>query len=106
MRSSPGIYVSDRTFGDVIDELAKSSQIIYLKEDGNDVREKQFDKDVTFVLSDHSDLTSDEESKLLGHAPGIICLGPISYHADHCIIVMNNELDRRCGTRISDIPES
>jgi len=105
-RSSPGIYVSNRTFSDVVSELAKTSQLIYLKEDGNDVRERPFDKDVTFVLSDHSDLTSEEESRLLCHKPGIICLGPISYHADHCIIIMNNELDRRCGTGIGDMPES
>ena len=105
-RSSPGIYVSNRTFSDVVSELAKTSQIIYLKEDGNDVRERPFDKDVTFVLSDHSDLTGDEESQLLRHTPGVICLGPISYHADHCIIIMNNELDRRCETGIGDMPES
>lgn len=106
MRSSPGIYVSNRSFSDVIDELAKISEIIYLKEDGNDVREKQFTGDVTFVLSDHTDLTSEEESQLLSHTPGVICLGPISYHADHCIIIMNNELDRRCETGIGEMPES
>jgi tRNA (pseudouridine54-N1)-methyltransferase len=70
------------------------------------VREKSFEKDVTFVLSDHSDLTSDEESVLLGVTPGVICLGPISYHADHCIVIMNNELDRRCETGIGEMPES
>jgi tRNA (pseudouridine54-N1)-methyltransferase len=106
MRSSPGIYVSNLSFVDVINELAKRSQIIYLKEDGNDVREKQFETDVTFVLSDHQDLTSDEESQLLTKTPGVICLGPISYHADHCIIIMNNELDRRCDVAISELPAS
>ena len=29
------------------------------------MRENKFEKDVTFVLSDHSDLTSEEESQLL-----------------------------------------
>lgn len=105
-KSSPGIYVSDRSFGDIINVLAEKSRIIYLKEDGNDVRDKKFEGDVTFVLSDHTDLTSDEESQLLRHTPGIICLGPISYHADHCIVIMNNELDRRCETGIGDMPES
>jgi tRNA (pseudouridine54-N1)-methyltransferase len=106
MKSSPGIYVSDRTFGDVINDLAEKSRIIYLKEDGNDVRDKKFEGDVTFVLSDHTDLTSDEESQLLSHTPGVICLGPISYHADHCIVIMNNEMDRRCETGIGEMPES
>jgi tRNA (pseudouridine54-N1)-methyltransferase len=106
VKSSPGIYVSAKGFTDVIDELSERSRIVYLKEDGNDVRDKRFEGDVTFVLSDHTDLTSDEESQLLRHTPGIICLGPISYHADHCIIIMNNELDRRCETGIGDMPES
>ena len=106
VKSSPGIYVSNRSFKQVIDDLSEKSQIIYLKEDGNDVRDKQFGKDVTFILSDHSDLTSDEESTLLRHTPGVICLGPISYHADHCIIIMNNELDRKCETGIGEMPES
>jgi tRNA (pseudouridine54-N1)-methyltransferase len=106
MRSSPGIYVSNRSFKDIIEEMAKMSQIIYLKADGQDVREKSFEKDVTFILSDHSDLTSNEESVLLSVTPGVICLGPISYHADHCIVVMNNELDRRCETGIGEMPES
>ena len=105
-KSSPGIYVSNRSFDDVIGELSKTSQVIYLKEDGNDVREKKFEKDVTFVLSDHSDLTSEEESQLLNVTPGVICLGPISYHADHCIIIMNNELDRRSDGGIGEMPES
>ena len=106
MRSSPGIYVSDRSLAELIHVLARSSQIIYLKEDGHDVREKNFEADVTFVLSDHADLTSDEESLLMSVTPGIICLGPISYHADHCIVIMNNELDRRCGTGIGEMPAS
>jgi tRNA (pseudouridine54-N1)-methyltransferase len=105
-KSSPGIYVSDRSFGEIIDQLAERSRIIYLKEDGNDVRDKKFEGDVTFVLSDHTDLSSDEESQLLSHTPGVICLGPISYHADHCIIIMNNELDRRCETGIGEMSET
>ena len=28
-------------------------------------------------------------------APRTLKLGPISYHADHCITIVNNELDRR-----------
>ncbi len=88
----------------MIDDLSERSRIIYLKEDGNDVRDKKFEGDVTFVLSDHSDLTSEEESQLLRHTPGVICLGPISYHADHCIVIMNNEMDRRCETGIGDFP--
>jgi len=47
------------------------------------------------VLSDHHDLTAEEEAILLSRSPSVIRLGPLSYHADHCIVIMNHELDRR-----------
>ncbi len=95
VRSSPGVYVSRRSLADIIADLSSKSELVYLKEDGEDVRTKQFADDVTFVLSDHHDLTPEEEATLLAHAPSVIKLGPHSYHADHCIILMNAELDRR-----------
>ena len=95
VRSSPGVYVSRRSLADIIADLSSKSELVYLKEDGEDVRTKQFADDVTFVLSDHHDLTPEEEATLLAHAPSIIKLGPHSYHADHCIVRMNAELDRR-----------
>ena len=95
VRSSPGVYVSRRSFSEVIADLASKSELVYLKEDGQDVRTKEFADDVTFVLSDHHDLTAEEEETLLAHSPSVINLGPHSYHADHCITIMNVELDRR-----------
>jgi tRNA (pseudouridine54-N1)-methyltransferase len=95
VRSSPGIYISRRSFADVIADLATRSELVYLKEDGEDVRGKRFEEDVTFVLSDHQDLTPEEEAVLLAHSPSVIRLGPLSYHADHCIVIMNVELDMR-----------
>jgi tRNA (pseudouridine54-N1)-methyltransferase len=79
----------------VIDDLSQVSRIIYLKEDGVDVAEQELSGDLTFVISDHQDLAPAEEQELLTHSPATITLGPLSYHADHCIIVMHNELDRR-----------
>jgi tRNA (pseudouridine54-N1)-methyltransferase len=94
-RSTPGIYVSRRTFQDVLALLGPDTELIYLKEDGVDIRCAELPGDVTFVLSDHVDLTVDEEALLLRYKPKVLKLGPISYHADHCISIVNNELDRR-----------
>lgn len=93
-RSSPGIYISNRSYKDVLSTIPKGTQFVYLKEDGRDIREVEFKDDVTFVLSDDQDLTSEEEELLMEHDPERVCLGPISYHSDHCILVVNNELDR------------
>ncbi len=95
VRSSPGIYVSNMSFMDNIEELSKKSKLVYLKESGTDIRSSDLTDDMTFILSDHMDLSSEEESSLLSYSPMIVRLGPLSYHADHCITIMNNELDRR-----------
>lgn len=94
-RSTPGIYVSNRTFSDVLGLLDPNTKLVYLKEDGEDIRSAEVPTDTTFVLSDHMDLTADEEALVLQHSPQVLKLGPISYHADHCITIVNNELDRR-----------
>ena len=95
MRSSPGIYISRDSFYDVINRLSARSKIVYLRENGVDVQKAEFSEDVTFVLSDNQDLTSREDDTLCSLNPAICSLGPYSYHADHCIVIINNELDRR-----------
>jgi len=94
VRSSPGVYVSRRSFSDIVDHL-KGSPIVYLKEDGTDIRGSKFGDDVTFILGDDKDLTEDEEAAVMACGPVKINIGPQSLHADHCMIVVLNELDRR-----------
>lgn len=95
-KASPGIYISSRSYADVISILAKQSTIYYLKEDGYDIRHlPSFEQDVTFVLGDDRDLDAEEESVLSQYQPIKISLGTKSLHADHCIVIVHNELDRR-----------
>ncbi|OPY31900.1 MAG: tRNA (pseudouridine(54)-N(1))-methyltransferase [Methanomassiliicoccales archaeon PtaU1.Bin124] len=95
IKSSPGVYVSDQSFHDVLQELAPKGQIVYLRENGVAIRDKELQKDVTFVLSDHKDLTPEEEAELESMTKDVVSLGPISYHADHCITIVNHEMDTR-----------
>ena len=94
-KCSPGIYVSARSYGEVLSNVHKESKMFYLREDGEDIRSSAFGEDSTFVLGDDQDLTKEEEEVLMTYEPKRISLGPISYHADHCITLANNELDRR-----------
>lgn len=94
-RCSPGIYVSERSYEEVLSNLSKESKMYYLHEQGEDVRTAQMSGDPTFVLGDDQDLTDVEEEILMRYDPKKLSLGPISYHADHCITLVNNELDRR-----------
>ena len=94
-RTSPGIYVSERDYVEVLSNISKESQMYYLKEDGTDIRDSEFGDDVTFVLGDDQDLTEEEEETLMSYEPRKLSLGPMSYHADHCVTIVNNELDRK-----------
>jgi tRNA (pseudouridine54-N1)-methyltransferase len=96
VESSPGVSIRKGDFGDILGEINK--KIIYLREDGQDIRGEKFDgafDDLLFVLGDHMGLTDDEE-KIIGEFDvKIISVGPLSLHADHCIILFLNELDRK-----------
>ena len=94
-KCSPGIYVSERSYQDVLSNVSKESKMYYLKEGGEDIRTASLAPDATFVLGDDQDLTPQEEEILMSHEPTRLSLGPVSYHADHCITLVNNELDRR-----------
>lgn len=95
VRSSPGVYVTRMSFREVLDSLSTKGRFVYLKEDGVDCRQYAFPSDPVFVLGDNSDLTDEEERILLEHGPDRISIGPLSLHADHCMIIVHNEADRR-----------
>jgi tRNA (pseudouridine54-N1)-methyltransferase len=92
-RSTPGLYV--RTGG--LDRLLGALQgvrILYLREDGADIRSLELKGDLLFVLGDHLGMAEEEEALLRKAGAELVSVGPVSLHADHCIVVINNELDR------------
>ncbi len=94
-RCSPGIYVSERDYEEVLSNMSKDSRMYYLHEHGEDIRTAELAEEPAFVLGDDQDLTQVEEEILMRYDPKRLSLGPMSYHADHCITLVNNELDRR-----------
>lgn len=90
--SMPGVSIRRGDFGELLRELNR--RIIYLREDGEDVRGKLFEEPL-FVLGDHLGLTDEEEKIIEGYEHEIINVGPLSLHADHCIVLLHNEMDRK-----------
>ncbi len=94
--STPGVSIRKGDFGSLLTELDK--KLIYLREDGNDIRRKKFEEpfdEVLFVLGDHIGLSSDEEKIIVEHEHEVASVGPRSLHADHCIVLLHNEMDRQ-----------
>lgn len=95
VRSTPGVYISRMSFEDVMEKLSELCTFVYLREDGTDVREYDFPKEPCYILGDDRDPTEEEEEIMNRYPYDRICLGPLSYHANHCMVIVLNEMDRR-----------
>lgn len=90
IESTPGIFIRRGTLSDV---LTRVPQTVYvLHEQGHPISKIDLPQDAAFVLSDHLDFQPDEEALLKDHPH--LSLGPLSLHADHCITIVHNQLDR------------
>lgn len=92
-KSSPGIFVSPGGFGELMDEIAGDSTVVWLHEEGEPVAEAEVPDDPLFVLSDHLEFTDDELEVLEGCSDEKWSLGPESIHSDHAMVVAHNFLD-------------
>jgi len=90
----PGIVISKKSFEQLIKEKA-NYQIIYLHKKGKDIREFKFRENILFVFGDYIGMPRKTEFFLDNHKAEKVSLGKIEYHASHCIVIVNNELDRR-----------
>jgi tRNA (pseudouridine54-N1)-methyltransferase len=89
--STPGVSIRKGELDGLLVELNK--KVIYLREDGKDLCGKKFDETL-FVLGDHEGMTEDEEKTIDRFEHEIVSIGPLSLHADHCIVLLHNRMDR------------
>ncbi|MBA2858110.1 tRNA (pseudouridine54-N1)-methyltransferase [Methanococcus maripaludis] len=97
--STSGIYSSKREFRDIILEKKKEGKrIFYLHLNGKPLEDFEFknqdDEDFLFVLGDHIGIGDEDEEFLEEIGAEKISLSPLELHADHCIILVHNILDR------------
>ncbi|MDY6765334.1 MAG: tRNA (pseudouridine(54)-N(1))-methyltransferase TrmY [Halobacteria archaeon] len=95
VESTPGIYVSKKSFGEILGGIDESSTVVELHEEGVPINELGVPENPFFVLSDHNDFTRDEEELLAEYRDERVKLSPEVLHADHSIIVAHNYLDTR-----------
>ena len=93
--SMSGVSIKKGDLANLLFEL--DSKIIYLREDGADIRSGNLggtSGEQLFVLGDHLGLTDEEEKLIEEYEHEIVSVGPVSLHADHCIVLLHNEMDR------------
>jgi tRNA (pseudouridine54-N1)-methyltransferase len=93
--STSGIFVRTGGLVELLADL-KDAKLIYLREDGADIRSIEANclcGETAFILGDHTGMTLEEEALIEQAGAKVVSLGPTSLHADHCIVLLNWLLD-------------
>ncbi len=98
--STSGIFVRTGGLEQLLADL-KEAKLIYLREDGADIRgsvegglgDSSLSGEAAFILGDHTGMTAEEEALIEQAGARIVSLGPTSLHADHCVVLINWLLD-------------
>lgn len=91
----PGCFVEKKSFLNLIDELIKEGNEIYiLDKKGEDIRKANISNDCIFILGDHEGLPK-RELKRLKDISKSVSIGDKMYFASQTVAVVNNELDYR-----------
>jgi tRNA (pseudouridine54-N1)-methyltransferase len=94
VESSPGIFASRRSLGQILDRLYQlEAHPVVLHEDGVPIESFDIPSEPAFILSDHVDFT-DDEMQTLTELP-LVSLGSEVLHTSQCITILHYLLDRR-----------
>lgn len=93
----PGIHAARRDLSRVLD-ACDDGPIVLLDEegevDGMALSSCVRGEAVTFIVGDDQGLRDDQLADVRSRGPIGVRLGPLSLHADHCIVLVHNILDR------------
>lgn len=91
---SPGLAVTKQGLEAALEAADDAGTVVQLHQDGDPIGGFEPSGDVTFVLSDHREFTTEESALLEAHADARLSLGPTALQADQAIAVVHNHLDR------------
>lgn len=93
VEASPGVSVANWGLEDVLESAAEDGLLIQLHEAGEPVTDLAPPSSATFLLSDHRDLTDEEQALIDAYSEARVRLGPTRLHADQAIVVCHHYLD-------------
>lgn len=93
--TASGIAVSAISFEGLVRRRIEQGDVLLLDKKGDDLRAVQIADDVVCVLTDHVPLPRNVRKSLIRMGARPVSLGPVMLHASQCVVVVQNELDRR-----------
>ncbi len=91
----PGVSVSAGSFEKLVKGISEQYPLYLLDRKGEDVRSCSFGENSAFVFTDHIPMPKKLQKYLQRLGARKIRLGPKMLFAAHCVVLIQNELDRR-----------
>ena len=90
----PQITLLNYTFVQLLEHLRPFGPIVYLSDDGDDLKTLPLTNNTTFVLGSHVDLGEYERELLTQFDAKTVSIGPQKYLSSHCIAYLNFYLSK------------
>lgn len=88
-----GVYVARKNLKRLLDDLSKTYSIIYLREDGEDIKSVKIPPNPLFIIGDHKGLKEELEKIVENYSIFRLSLSPLSLMAEQCVVVVHYLLD-------------
>ena len=90
-----GLCVETTSFEKIVQRLAEEYTLYLLDKKGGDIRDEPLTGNVCFILTDHIPMPKKSWNSLKRLGTNKISLGPKMLFASQCVVLIQNELDRR-----------
>lgn len=90
-----GIRVSATSFEHVAKQRLAEGEVFLLERKGEDLRECDLGGDAVFLMGDHVPMPRKLRKSLVRQGARPLSVGPVMLHTAQCIVVVQNEFDRR-----------
>lgn len=93
IESTPGIFVSKKSFVELLEEN-RDKNFYLLDEEGEEIENVEIGKEPFFLIGDNMDFEEREKEIIYEYGAKAISLGKKSYLSSHCITILNWLMDR------------
>ena len=92
-----GIRVASISFERLAKQYLAAGSVFLLDKKGSDLRQQPVSRDAAFLLTDHVPMPRNLQKSLIRQGAVPVSVGPVMLQAAQCIVVVQNEIDRRRG---------